>query len=134
MPGLLLDSTVLIDALRGRPAVERLRRLRDDRVRLLTTPINVEEIVRGLRPSEAAAAGALFAGLHLLPVRRMEGEQAGAWRRDYASRGITLHQADCLIAACALSADARLATANAKDFPMAELDVEFWPVDGPQVT
>lgn len=128
MPGLLLDSTVLIDALRGRHAAERLRRLRDARVPLLTTPINVEEIVRGLRPSEADVATALFAGLHVLPVRRAEGELAGSWRRDYAGRGITVHQADCLIAACAVSVGARLATSNTKDFPMPELDLEHWPV------
>lgn len=129
MPGLLLDSTVLIDALRGRSAIVRLRQLRKDQVHLLTTPINVEEIVRGLRPSDAEAATALFAGLRVLPLRREEGERAGTWRRDYAGRGITVHQADCLIAACAVSAGARLATANTKDFPMPELDVEHWPVD-----
>jgi len=128
VPGVLLDSTVLIDALRGRPAVERLRRLRDDGVALLTTPINVEEIVRGLRAGEAAVATSLFAGLRVLPVRRQEGDRAGSWRRDYAGRGVTLHQADCLIAACAVSVGARLATANTKDFPMSELVVDHWPV------
>ena len=100
---------------------------------LLTTPINVEEIVRGLRPGEAEVATALFAGLRVVPVRRQEGERAGAWRRDFSSRGITLHQADCLIAACALSVAARLATGNAKDYPMPELDVERWPVDDPRL-
>ncbi len=128
MPSLLLDTTVLIDALRGGSAVDRLRRLRHDRVPLVTTPINVEEIVRGLRPSEVDVATVLFAGLHVLPLRRPEGERAGSWRRDYAGRGITLHQADCLIAACAMSVGARLATANTKDFPMPELDVEHWPI------
>jgi predicted nucleic acid-binding protein len=66
---------------------------------LLTTAINVEEIVRGLRPHEGKSADALFAGLLVLPIRREDAEMAGRWRRDYAGRGITLHQADCLIAA-----------------------------------
>ena len=134
MPGVLLDSTVLIDALRGRAAAARLRKLRDDAVPLLTTPINVEEIVRGLKAGEAEAATALFAGVRVMPVRRAEGERAGAWRRDYAGRGITLHQADCLVAACAVSASARLATANVKDFPMPGLDVEHWPVGDRRTT
>lgn len=134
MPGLLLDSTVLIDALRGRAAADRVRRFRDARLPLLTTPINVEEIVRGLRPGEAEAATALFAGVRVLPVRHAEGERAGSWRRDYAGRGITVHQADCLIAACAVSAGARLATANVKDFPMPEVEVEHWPIGNTRLT
>lgn len=128
MPGLVLDTTVLIDALRGQPAVERLRELRRQRLPLLTTAVNVEEVVRGLRPTEQPAAELLFAGLQVLPVRQQEGELAGRWRRDHATRGVALHQADCLVAACAVSVGARLGTGNPKDFPMPELEVERWPV------
>ncbi len=52
---------------------------------------------------------------------------AGNWRRDFASRGVTLSQSDCLIAAAAVSAGASLATGNPKDFPMPGLEVEHWP-------
>lgn len=128
MPGLLLDTTVLIDVLRGRRAAERLRRLRRQRLPLLTTAINVEEISRGLRAKEEPAAQLLFTGLGIVPIRRREAELAGRWRREHAGAGITLHQADCLIAACAVSADARLATGNPRHFPMSEVDVETWPV------
>ena len=124
---LVLDTTVLIDALRGRPAADRVRdRLRAGEL-LLTTAINVEEIVRGLRDGERPAAEALFTGLRVLPIRRTEAERAGAWRREHARRGITLHQADCLIAAAAVGVGAQLATANVKDFPLPELTVEEWP-------
>jgi predicted nucleic acid-binding protein len=128
MPGLVLDTTVLIDALRGRPAADRIRQLLKARMPLLTTAINVEEIVRGLRPKEAFAAEALFDGLLLLPIRREEAELAGVWRREYAQRGITLRQADCLIAAATAQAQASLATGSPKDFPMAGIGVEEWPV------
>lgn len=94
---------------------------------LLTTAVNVEEIVRGLREPETEAANKLLAGLLVLPVRRNDGERAGRWRREFAGRGITLHQADCLIAAVAVGMRARLATGNPKGFPMAGLDVEEWP-------
>ncbi|GAC1414088.1 MAG: hypothetical protein NVSMB57_09650 [Actinomycetota bacterium] len=43
-------------------------------------------------------------------------------------RGITLAQADCLIAATALNAGASLATGNPKDFPMPDVRVDHWPV------
>jgi len=57
-----LDSTVLIDYLRGRPAVERVTTLREAGDIPATTAANVEEIVRGLRPTEAEAATRLFSG------------------------------------------------------------------------
>ena len=46
---------------------------------------------------------------------------------DYAVQGVTLSQADCLVAA-AVTVGACLATGNPRDFPMAELTVEHWPV------
>lgn len=125
---ILLDSTVLIDALRGRTAADTIRAHAGRRVDLLTTGINVEEIARGLRPREVATAQALFDGLIVVPVGRTEGWQAGRWRAAFASRGVTLSQADCLIAAAAWSAGATLATGNPRDFPMEEVTVEHWPV------
>lgn len=126
---LVLDTTVLIDALRGRPAADRIEELMAEDELLLTTAINVEEIVRGLRPAEHEAVDLLFTGLRVVPIRRAEAERAGRWRREFAGRGVTLHPADCLIAAAAYSAaGGRLATANIKDFPMPELTVVEWPV------
>jgi predicted nucleic acid-binding protein len=126
MSRLLLDSTVLIDALRGRPAAERIAGLR----RLGTEPwvcaISVEEIWRGLRSSEESVVRRLFSGLRLAPLGVTEGMRAGRWRREFAEDGVTLHQADCLIAAAAMGIGASLATANVDDFPMPEVVVERW--------
>ncbi|MGH3938659.1 MAG: PIN domain-containing protein [Pseudonocardiaceae bacterium] len=124
---LVLDTTVLIDALRGRPAATRIRDLAAAREVLLTTVINVEEIVRGLRPNEHATADALFTAIRVLPVREPDARRAGTWRREHAARGITLNQADCLIGAVAVGIGARLATGNVKDFPMPDVTVEEWP-------
>ncbi|CCH75860.1 PIN domain protein [Nostocoides japonicum T1-X7] len=122
----VLDSTVLIDFLRGRPAVARVAQVRARGDVLATTAVNVEEIVRGLRPSETDAAQALFEGLDVLPVNGAAGWTAGAWRREFAQRGVTLYQADCLVAAVTHGAGGVLVTGNPKDFPM--LDVVHWPV------
>ena len=122
----VLDSTVLIDFLRGRPAVRRVTALRQLGDVPATTAINVEEIVRGLRPSEHHALDALVAGLVVLPIDETVARAAGTWRREFASRGITLWQADCLIAAAAAGHGAMLCTGNPKDFPM--LPAEHWPV------
>ena len=89
--------------------------------------ISVEEIWRGLRAGEEATVRRLFNGLRIAPLGLAEGVLAGGWRREYAERGMTLHQADCLIAAAAIGVGANLATANVADFPMPELTVELWP-------
>lgn len=125
---ILLDTTVLIDVLRGRPAADRLLVLRRQRDQLATTPINIEELVRGVRAEEEPAVASLFDGVLLLRIGRAEAELAGAWRRRHAATGTTLAQADCLIAGCATTAGARLATGNPKDFPMIAGSVDHWPV------
>ena len=95
---LALDTTVLIDHLRGRP------------------------------DSDHTAAEGLLAGLVVLPITAEAAWRAGEWRRQFAVRGVTLWQADCLIGATALTHGADLATGNPKDFPMEELVVQHWPV------
>lgn len=127
MSRLLLDSTVLIDALRGRPAADRLRALRRRGVEPWVSVISVEEIWRGLRAEEEPAASRLVQALRVAPLGVAEGRRAGRWRREHAAMGATLHQADCLIAASAVGAGAVLATANVADFPMPELEVQHWP-------
>lgn len=128
MARLLLDSTVLIDALRGRPAATRLAALRRTGTEPWACVISVEEIWRGLRPGEEIVARRLFNGLRLAPLGVSEGIRAGAWRQAFARQGITLHQADCLIAAAAAGVNAALATANVDDFPMTEINVQHWAI------
>lgn len=124
----VLDSTVLIDYLRGRPAVGRVRAATAAGDVAATTAINVEEVVRGLRDDEAAAAQTLFRALLVLPIDASAAWRAGSWRRSYAAGGITLWQADCLIAAVAVVNAATLVTGNPRDFPMPDVQVEHWPV------
>jgi predicted nucleic acid-binding protein len=125
---LLLDTSVLIDALRGRSAGERLRELRAGGASApWICAINVEELYRGARETEEAALGRFLSGFRLAPLGRDEAELAGRWRRDYARRGVTLGQADCLIAAAAAGIGARLATGNPKHFPMDDVVVDHWP-------
>lgn len=119
---------MLIDYLRGRPAVDRVRAVRTRGDVPATTAINIEEIVRGLRDTELDAAQRLCRGLLVLPIDEAAAWQAGGWRSSFAQRGITLFQADCLIAAVSHQHRAVLGTGNPKDFPMPELVVQHWPV------
>ena len=129
MASVLLDSTVLIDILRGRPgAIGRLDRIRNRGDHAWTSAINVDEIARGLLPNEEHSARRLILGLRIAPLGRDDGWRAGEWRRELSRRGRTVSQADCLVAAAAVGIDARLATGNPADFPMPDLTVEHWPV------
>lgn len=125
---LFLDTTVLIDYLRGDAVVvERIQALAERSSQPWVCAINVEEIWRGVRPGEEDAVKGLIAGLRLAPLGAAEGARAGRWRREYSGKGVTLEQADCLVAAAAVGVGARLVTANVKDFPMPELELEAWP-------
>ena len=119
---------MLIDVLRERAAAERLRDLSGTEPPPLACAINVEEVWRGARPEEEPHVRGLIAALRIVPLGVREGEMAGSWRQQFEQRGITLAQGDCLVAAAALGAGARLATGNTRDFPMPELEVEHWPV------
>ncbi len=100
----LLDSTVLIDALRRRPAANRVRQMRRVGDEPWGCAVSVEE------RSIGGAFGHPPAVSWPAPLGVAEGERAGRWRRDLAASGVTVHQADCLIAAAALGIGGRLAT------------------------
>src|ERR1044072_2655088 len=97
MAQLLLDTTVLIDALRGREAAERLRRLRGEGAPPYVCAINIEEVWRGTRSGEEEAVGRLLGALRIAPLGHVEGERAGRWRARFAASGVTLSHAHCLI-------------------------------------
>lgn len=101
-----------IDALRGRAAARRLLHLHVRGDRQSTWAGNVEEIFPGILPGEREPAQRLFIGLRMVPLGRVEGERAGAWRPEVARRGRTLSQAGWLGAAAAVTARALVATGN----------------------
>ena len=129
MAPVLVDSTVLIDVLKGRPkTTARYDALEASGDEPFVCAITVEEVSAGLRPSERERAGLILEGLREAPLGIAEGRLAGWWRRIYRQRGRTLSQADVLIAAAAAGLGARLATGNPRDFPMKDVTVEHWPV------
>lgn len=130
---LLLDTTVLIDLLRERESTStRLYNLAEAGPPPFVCAVNVEEVWRGAREEEAAEIGELIDGLRIAPLAANEGRLAGTWRREFGARGVTLEQADCLIAAAAVGVGASLATGNPRHFPMPELEVEHWPTGEPR--
>jgi predicted nucleic acid-binding protein len=128
VPGLLLDTTVLIDWLRGRePVRERLSEVWARGDDAFVCAVSVEEVSRGIHRIEEDDFEQLLAGLVVAPLGIPEGRLAGWWRRTLARRGRTLSQSDALIAAAAVGVGARIATANLGDFRVPSVIVEHWP-------
>lgn len=129
MAAVVLDTTAVIDILRGRPrASARFVALNVAGEVPYVCAITVEEVTSGLMPREHGAATELFEGLRIAPLGMAEGRLAGWWRRSHRRRGRTISQADALIAAAAVGIGGRLVTGNPKDFSMRDLVVEHWPV------
>jgi predicted nucleic acid-binding protein len=120
---LLLDTSVLIDALRLR---HRRRELLAELVQaghtLATSALNIAEVYAGMRPDEAQRTEALLSVLDCYDLTGTSARRAGALKQQWARKGRTLALADMIVAAIALESDCTLMTDNRKDFPMEELD------------
>jgi len=121
MSKLVVDTDVLIDALRGRDAAKTFLLEATARAVPCCSVISVAEIHAGMHPEEREVTATLLDGLVILPVTRSIAELAGYLKRRTKTRRLEL--ADCLIAATALVEGAVLATGNARDYPMPEVTV-----------
>jgi predicted nucleic acid-binding protein len=111
----LVDTTVLIDALRGSEPAQAWLRSIDHR--LAASEVSRVEVLQGLRSNEFAHAEALFRAFAWIPIDESIARRAGALGREWRRRQ-ALSVPDLLIAATALDLGANLATGNVQDFPM----------------
>jgi predicted nucleic acid-binding protein len=119
---ILLDSTVLIDALRSKfRRRESLLKLISAEHELATSVINVAEIYAGMRDAERFEVEALLRPLLILNVTPEIAVRSGELRRTWRRKGVALALMDTLIAATALEHNFALMTSNATHFPMEEL-------------
>jgi predicted nucleic acid-binding protein len=125
---LLLDSSVLIDALRLRRG---RRQWLAEQVRsghtLSTSALNLAEVYAGMRPEEEARTKDFLNALECQEITARVAEMAGKLKRHWARQGRTLTLADTLIAAVALQQGCPLVTDNRKDFPMPQLQLVDLP-------
>lgn len=112
---ILLDTTVLIDVLRGhRPALDYLRSLDAPPI---CSEVSRVEVLRGLRARERDTGEALMRAIGWVALDESIARRAGAlgrtWRRSHA-----LATVDLVIGATTLELGAELATSNQRHFPM----------------
>ncbi len=116
MSGVLLDTCIIIDVLRGRPNALTWLKLQTGSLYLCTTSIcEIRAGERGMR--EKAQFDRLLQHFIMVSIDAEVAEQAGALLKRYArSHGVGL--GDAQIAAAAMAATTHLATLNLKHFPM----------------
>lgn len=121
LTGVLLDSDVIIEILRGNPRiVETLTTLEAAGTPTYCSPINWAEIYAGIRPGEETVTEGFFRARGEVLLDAEVGRRAGGYlARHAASRGVRI--ADALIAAAATSSGLRLWTLNQRHYPMEDL-------------
>jgi predicted nucleic acid-binding protein len=123
----LLDTTVLIDVLRGRQNRRALlAKLVEEGHTLATAAINLGEVYAGMRPEEEKKTDAFLSSLECYSLTAGIARRAGMLKSAWARKGKTLTLADMIVAATALEHGLTLMTDNRKDFPLSEL--KFYPL------
>lgn len=118
---IVVDTSVLIDHLRGdAPARRALRAAADEGERLTASMVTKVEILAGMRPSEETATQQLLRVLDWIPVDEVVAEQAGRLANRYLSSHPGVDPVDYIIAATTELLDAVLWTKDIKHFPMFE--------------
>lgn len=123
MTDYLLDTNILIRYLRETEGYDILLSTLSDNDWLCISVITRFEILRGLREHERETTFSLLNSVESLIVNSEIADSAGDLVRTSRARGVTLSEADSLIAATALHHQLSLVTTNAKHFPMNDLVV-----------
>jgi predicted nucleic acid-binding protein len=114
----LVDTSVIIDYLRGHEGAERV--LEDARI---SAPLHASEITRlevlaGMRANEESVTRALLSIFVWHPVDGLISERAGELGRRWLSSHHSIDSADLAIAATVIITRRDLLTCNVKHFPM----------------
>lgn len=125
MSGVLVDSDILIEVLRGRKL--DVAALWTDTVAanepLFYSPVTLAEIRHGMRGHERGSTERILSSMVIVPIETEIGARAGDYLRAFhASHAMEL--GDALIAATASVHHLDLWTQNRKHFPMK--DVQFF--------
>lgn len=114
----LVDTSVLIDYLRGHQGAADLLEGERAAAPLHASEITRLEILAGMRAAEEGETRSLLSTLVWHPVDAEVAEEAGALGRQWLPSHHTIDGADLAIAATAIRSGSRLLTRNVRHFPM----------------
>ena len=116
---ILVDTSVLIDHLRGDVAARRaLGEAVENGERLACSVVTKVEVLAGMRPADEPPTRLLLDALDWLIVDDIVAERAGLMANRYLRSHPGVDPIDFIIAATAYEHDALLWTRNLKHFPM----------------
>ncbi|MCL5773009.1 MAG: type II toxin-antitoxin system VapC family toxin [Firmicutes bacterium] len=124
MSEFLIDTDVLIEALRGNSAVlKSFENLYKEGHTFLYSPVTMAEIFQGMRRGEEEKTYRLFQTMQCIPIDDEISKIAGFYlRRFRKSHGLQL--GDSLLAATAKFTKASFYTLNLRHYPMD--DIKIW--------
>ena len=123
----LLDTTFLIDHLRGVPdAVRRFREMNESGDESIVTDITVTELWSGRRSRSGPEIERFLRYIEYVHPGPETARLAGIWRAEARENGRTIGTPDALIAATAVDQGAAVLTRNVRDFALMPVRVETY--------
>lgn len=115
---ILVDTDVLVAHLRGVPAAHSWLRSARSQGPLAVSAVTVAELVGTMRTADRPRVFSLVSALQTQPVTELVARRAGELMRQFRHSHAGVGLSDYLIAATAETLGARLATMDARRFPM----------------
>ncbi len=115
---ILVDTDVLVAHLRGTPAAHAWLRGARAEGPLTVSAVSVAELVAAMRSTDRQQVFSLVRALRVEPVSELVARRAGEMAREHRRSHPEIGLADYLVAATAETLGARLATLDARRFPM----------------
>jgi hypothetical protein len=123
----VLDSTFLIDHLRGEPAaVARFREMNETGDESIVTDITAAELWSGRRRGTEYEIDTFLRYIEYVHPGPVTARLAGTWRAEARESGRTLDLPDALIAATAFDLEAAVLTRNVRDFELTPVRIETY--------
>lgn len=117
MPGVLIDTDIAIDFLRGDSYAQPLMGGLWSSGQAMISVLTVYELSAGMRDAEKVVTHNFIDACTVEPVTPEIACKGGELYRHYRAKGVTLTSLDCLIAATALVKGYKVATRNVKHYP-----------------
>lgn len=116
----VIDTSILIDVLRGVPASLELLKAHRKQGNLHANEVTRLEVLAGMRAREETSTRTLFTALSWHPLDEQIAEVAGKLGREWLPENSGIDAADLAVAATAVVLNAEVLTRNVKHFPMFE--------------
>ena len=117
MPGVLIDTDIAIDFLRGAAYTQPLMDGLWSDGQAMISVLTVYELTAGMRDAEKVVTHNFIEACAVEPITPEIAFKGGELYRKYRARVVALTSVDCLIAATALVKGYKVATRNVKHYP-----------------